>query len=502
MTVSKININHTANILYIQKYVISYIDTNTNITNNISVTNESGGALTPGGWVNYFIVNAFYPTNLFIAQITGSSSFSFQSLESNIVLTGYKGYTAPVFGNVTEITSGFTFSIVNVSVPDINPEAVALPVDARTAIDGESKIKLINSPLFIRENATEQTKSVTVNIYIWDGEQDRTINQPTVILKKDKVSKSDNYISLEISDIVRPFIKPRFAYNRAAAPAVTNQGVFLQAQIININFDASQTTRYTNTFFCTLGYRWNYEQNLIEDNGVQNYGASGFVIPVEKWFNPKISNYFNQTFNFTRTVEQGSTKNMVNYIAVTPTKLRCTLDPCLIVFINKLGLWESFTPHGKKTASVKVNRTVSNISHRDPSQIDNTYKHSKQITAIDAEQSYLINTGALDENMTSIVEELIYSPIVYLINFKGDLETVTTVGITIDNAVLSIDNNDITIDSQTITENALGYFKTHQQIPVVITDEDFTRKTRLNDKIAIDYNLKLAETNNKINNIR
>jgi hypothetical protein len=167
-----------------------------------------------------------------------------------------------------------------------------------------------------------------------------------------------------------------------------------------------------------------------------------------------------------------------------------------------LGLWETFTPHGKKTASVKVNRTISNISHRDPSQVDNTFIHSKQITSIDAEQSYIINTGSLDENMTSIIEELIYSPIVYLINFKGDLELVTTVGITIDNAIVSIDNTNISIDSQSITTEAIGFFKTHQQIPVVITDEDFTRKTRLNDRIAIDYNLKLDETNNKINNIR
>jgi hypothetical protein len=104
--------------------------------------------------------------------------------------------------------------------------------------------------------------------------------------------------------------------------------------------------------------------------------------------------------------------------------------------------------------------------------------------------------------MTSIIEELIYSPIVYLINFKGDFELVTTVGITIDNAIVSIDNTNISIDSQSITAEAIGFFKTHQQIPVIITDEDFTRKTRLNDRIAIDYNIKLDETNNKINNIR
>jgi hypothetical protein len=501
MIVKKIAINHYGTISPLWRFVIYFTDTITGIPNQISVTNQTGIAVAPTLFPSYFVTNALFDSNLFTAQATGFMPFfSFQAKLPNINITSYRGFTST---NI-EILPGspFNFVISNVTVPDIAPVPPPLPVDVRTPIDSESKIKFINSPLFIRENASIDTKSIKANLYIWDGLQNQVINQPTVILTKDKVSQFDNYITLEISDLIKPFIKPKFAYNRAAAPAITNQGVFIQAQIISINFDGSQTSRYTSTFFCTLGYRWNYEQNLIADNGVQNYGASGFIVPVEKWYNPKIHNYFDQTFNFTRLVADATTANVINYVPLTPTKLRCTLDPCLIVFINKLGLWETFTPHGKKTASAKVKRTVSNISHRDPSQVDNTFIHSKQITTIDAEQSYVINTGSLDENMTSIIEELIYSPIVYLINFKGDFELVTTVGITIDNAVVSIDNTIISIDSQTITDEAIGFFKTHQQIPVVITDEDFTRKTRLNDRIAIDYNLKLDETNNKINNIR
>jgi hypothetical protein len=501
MIVKKIEINHTATILSLSKFIILFTDTITGIPNQITVINE-GGPISASGWNSYFVTNALFDANLFTAQVTGSSSFTFQGKSANINITGYKGFTRILGVVYVETFEGFTFTITDVNVPEVAPIPPALPLDVRTAIDNESKVKLINSPLFIRETASISTKSVTVNLYIWDGLLNRVINQPTVILKKDKVSQLDNYISLPISDLIKPFIKPKFAYNRAAPAAITNQGVFIQAQIITINFDGTQTSRYTNTFFCTLGYRWNYEQNLIGDNGVQNYGASGFIVNVEKWFNSKIHNYFDQTFNFTRTVAEATTANVINYVPLTPTKLRCTLDPCLLVFIDKRGLWDTFTPHGKKTASVKVNRTISNISHRDPSQVDNTFTHSKQITSIDAEQSYVINTGSLDENMTSIIEELIYSPIVYLINFKGDLELVTTVGITIDNAIVSIDNTNISIDSQSITAEAIGFFKTHQQIPVVITDEDFTRKTRLNDRISIDYNLKFEETNNKINNIR
>jgi hypothetical protein len=501
MIVKKIDINHYSTIFAMWKFIIYFTDTITGIPNQITVINQTGGSLSASAWVNYFVANALFDGNLFTAQVTGSFSFSFQGKVANINITSYRGFYASndeIFSDST-----FNFSISNVTVPDIAPIPPILPLEERTPINSARKILFVNDSIFVREPATIITKSILIHLYIWDGAQNKVINQQTgTPLFKNKVSQSDDYILVELSQNIKPFIKPKFAYNRAAPAAITNQGVFLQARITLTNFDGSQTSRYTNTYFCTLGYRWDYEQNLTGNNGVENYGASGFIVDVDKWYNPKIHNYFDQTFNFSQTVEEATTANVINYISLTPTKLRCSLDPCLIVFINKLGLWETFTPHGKKTVTVKVNRTISNVSHRDPSRVDNTFIHSKQVTSIEAEQSYVINTGSLDENMTSIIEELIYSPIVYLINFKGDLELVTTVGITIDNAIVSIDNNVISIDSQSITEESIGFFKTHQQIPVVITDEDFTRKTRLNDKISIEYNLKFDQTTNKINNIR
>jgi hypothetical protein len=40
------------------------------------------------------------------------------------------------------------------------------------------------------------------------------------------------------------------------------------------------------TRFATLGYRWNYEQNLIGNNSTNPNGASGFLETVNKWYNP------------------------------------------------------------------------------------------------------------------------------------------------------------------------------------------------------------------------
>lgn len=491
MVVSKITATHTANVSKNDYYIIYYTDTVTGIPSSIKVTNDLS-TMSMYDWVQYFVTNAVFSNSLFSASAL-SNEFTFQAKSANIIFTDYKG-----FNSGGEIGVGFSKTITTVTVPDIAPLPQDLPVINRTDIDGQEKIKFCNSPLFLRYSIVGSETSIKVSLFIWDGAQNKPLSLANLTLNKAKVSSSDNYISLEISDYVKPYINPDFAYNRAFAPAITNQGVFVQA-VIETNLG---DITFTDTNFVTRGYRWNYEQNIIGDNGVQNYGTSGFIVPVEKWYNPKIHNYFFQDFDFTKTVADGTTANIVKYNPITPTKLRCTQDPSLIVFINKLGLWETFTPHGKFTASSSIKRSDTNISHRDPSQVDNTYTHSRINNSLDVVQSYIINTGSLDENMTSIIEELIYSPKVYLIRFKGDLELVTTVGITIDNTYVTIDSTLITIDSQSITAEYIGSFKTHQQIPVIVTDEDFTRKTRINDKIAIDYNIKFEETNNKINSIR
>ena len=172
------------------------------------------------------------------------------------------------------------------------------------------------------------------------------------------------------------------------------------------------------------------------------------------------------------------------------------------MFLNKLGLWDSFTPHGKVVVSGKINSETSSRSYRDPAIIDNIYVHSKLRDDIDVTQSYLINTGSLTEDNIQLCEEILYSPKVYLIRFKGDVNLTSTIGTTIDSTYVTIDSLNTTIDGLTVEGEYLSKFKTHEQIPVILTDSDFLRKTRLNDKNKIDYNFKFEETNNKINDIR
>jgi hypothetical protein len=392
----------------------------------------------------------------------------------------------------------------------------SLPTGDRTVINTEQQITFCGSPIHLRiQNALQDAtiESVFVYLWIWNGAQNTALGNPNHTFFKEKISVSDTYINFQISDQIKAFLEsptnapntnqPNFAYNEATAPAITGQGVFWQ--IVTDITSAGVITR-TNylSYFATLGWRWNYEQNGIGNNGNTPYGSTGFLTNNNRWYDPRIHHYFNQTFNLTNLVAAATTANMITYASVTPTTewQRCTRDSTLLVFINKLGLWDVFTPHGKFTANTKIDSEITSKSYRDPQNIDNSYVHSKLKSQLDVNQTYIVNTGSLSEDMVQIVEEIIYSPKVYLIKFKGDLQPTSTLGITIDSTFITIDSTIITIDSATIGVEYLGQFKTYQQIPVVVTDSDFGRKTRVNDKNAIDYNLRLDETNNKILDIR
>lgn len=396
--------------------------------------------------------------------------------------------------------------------------AIPLTLDppVRTLINSEEKITFSNSPIHLRVQNDLQDNTilaVTVYLWIWNGDQNKTLGAPNQTLFSNKISYSDDYVNFEISDLIRSYLiapsnapntnQPTFVYNELTNPTITGQGVFWQIVTDVTSIGGATRTEY-ETNFATLGYRWNYEQNLIGGNALVPNGSNGFIQTANRYYNPKIHNYISQSFNLTNSVATCSTSNMITVTNVIPDDAwkRCAKDNALIVFLNKLGLWEMFTPNGKIVVTSKIKDDTSNRVFRDPSKIDNSFTHSKMRENLEVTQSHLVNTGLLQDDMPQIVEEIIYSPKVYLIKFKGDRQLVTTLGITIDSTYTTIDSLTITIDSDVSAVENLGYFKTHQQIPVTVTDNDYMRKTRVNDKSKIDYNIKFEETNNKINQIR
>lgn len=384
-----------------------------------------------------------------------------------------------------------------------------LDVGSRTDIANDTDITYCNSPVHLRLTNALQDSSIEyayVYVWIWNGAQNKTLAAPNHTLYKAKVSASDTYLNFEISELIKSFLispsnapntnQPNFSYNQFENPAITGQGVFWQIQADITS--AGVTTRFNyRTSFATLGYRWANEQTANDFYTVD-------IPSLDRWYNPKIHNYITQDFDLTTTVATATTGNLITVNDVTPPSQwsRVSRDPYLIVYLNRIGLWEMFTPHGKVSKAAKIDKTTNNVNYRDPSRIDNSYTHSKLNDNLDITETYTINTGSLTEDMVNQVEQIVYSPKVYIVRFVGDVNITTTVGLTIDNTFITIDDLNTTIDGLSVTSELLAKYKTHEQIPVILTDTDFTIKNRVNDKNEIHYNLKFEATTNKINDIR
>jgi hypothetical protein len=114
----------------------------------------------------------------------------------------------------------------------------------------------------------------------------------------------------------------------------------------------------------------------------------------------------------------------------------------------------------------------------------------------------VINSGDLHETMTDQIEEVILSPLVYLLEFTGEVFTTIQVGLTVDSTTVTVDSTTYTVDNDTVTNADLGYYSTFKQIPVTNENNSFVKKNRLNDKGKINYDLNFDVTMSRINNLR
>lgn len=193
---------------------------------------------------------------------------------------------------------------------------------------------------------------------------------------------------------------------------------------------------------------------------------------------------------------------MILQQAVTPS-LRKTQTgvKCLIAYVNRLGLWDTFTPFGKFTENVETKRDEFSSTFRNPLMVNSQIQHLKQNGNPKGVRKFQVNTGLLDENNNYQVREILQSSKVYLVIFGNDTYLAESTGITVDSTVVTVDNTGITIDSDTVTSGNIGFYSKYTQIPVKNSSTNFLNKTKLNDKSSISYNLEFEETNNFINDI-
>lgn len=374
-------------------------------------------------------------------------------------------------------------------------------------IDSKAKIFLAESPIhfnFKNDLTDASIQKVSVEVYVWRGFQTADLPAtPTLVFNNiKKISPHDNYIAIELHNEIKSYItssnlnknNPQWAYNTTDTATTAGEGVYFH---IVYKVD-TESVKQLGTYFATTGYRYSFEQK----GGM--YSTFNDIETFRRY--AKNIRYDNCTINLTTvaaTSQSGTgTNGIITQTEVTPS-LRETQTgvSCLIAYVNRLGLWDTFTPFGKFVESIDTKRDVYSNSFRNPLNVNSQIQHLQQSGSAKGFRKFQVNTGLLDERNNYQVREIIQSSKIYLVIFENDVFQATSIGLTVDSTIVTADNTTITADAVTITSSDLGNYSTFTQIPVKNLTSSFVKKTKLNDKSSISYTLEFEEVNNFINDI-
>lgn len=331
------------------------------------------------------------------------------------------------------------------------------------------------SPYFVSITSTQSNWThAQLSMWIWQGDYNdgSVVNGlPNQIQYKEKVSITDNFILFELSDYITPFLNPTIDFMGSTSTTVSDMcvWVYYEAFIYNNPLNLLDPTvlesQQSELRMGIYSYNWNYENQIGLDYTNTAFG-SDLGTPSVADYN-YVSGYPNN-FYFTNTFKVNGLTNsndMVNLSFISnPTPTKCSVDPYTILYLNKNGGWSTFNTHGKVVIDNDIKSKEYEHSFRNPLFFDNSKDHSIKKYNIESTQKYQINTGAIKYLMGQMVEEILYSPKIYLIKYNKDMTS-------------------------------------FQQIPVVVDSPKFQRKTAINDKNKISYVMTFKETSNKLRNI-
>lgn len=374
-------------------------------------------------------------------------------------------------------------------------------------IDSKAKIFLAESPIhfnFQNDLTDASIQKVSVEVYVWRGFQTADLPAtPTLVFNNiKKISPHDNYIAIELHNEIKSYItssnlnknNPQWAYNTTDKATTAGEGVYFH---IVYQVD-TESVKQLGTYFATTGYRYSFEQKggmYSTFNDIETFRRYAKNIRYDNCI-------INLTTVATTSFSGTGTNGMITQTEVTPA-LRETQTgvSCLIAYVNRLGLWDTFTPFGKFVESIDTKRDEFSNSFRNPLNVNSQIQHLQQSGSAKGFRKFTINTGLLDERNNYQVREIIQSSKIYLVIFENDVFQTTSIGLTVDSTIVSADNTFITADSVTVTAGDLGNYSDFTQIPVKNLTSNFVKKTKLNDKSSISYTLEFEETNNFINAI-
>lgn len=326
-----------------------------------------------------------------------------------------------------------------------------------------------------------------LNLYIWSG---TSSNKPTVanfIISKTKLTTHSD-INFEVGELINDFLNPVFNNDYGSTTNGNIDCVFVNAY--TRLFDADDVSYdYNNpvdvTYLAVNGYG-TFEDGtnpelsrnaLITSNNVYVPENTASKIPI---FAEGVGKFIIGS-STTQVTDNANTNQKIQYINVpansTSVAIYDTNDSTLlktiivhnicepkftsykITFLNKYGAFQDLYFFKKTVEKFNVTDSTykTNIIENETGTY-NTYKGQKQRYNVNAKTSLTMNTGFIDEDMNTTIEELFLS----------------------ENIWIRYNN---------------------KTLPVMPTNKSLQYKTKLNDKL-IDYTIDFEFAFNKINNVR
>ena len=387
----------------------------------------------------------------------------------------------------TRLYDLYSSNTANIEIRTIGMESYPAKITAATL---PTSLIPTNSPIHIFASglAGQETHS-KINLWIWNGTYNsQNLLDPSVVLFKKNYDGIPNQVGespatnalYEVSEYIKSFIKNGLDMNPITGTLSTANyvnAVYYKYEelgyIIGDNPstvpDDSKSTYIKSSplYIAHSGYQFDYESTLYTNQEMLSYG---FPVTYNNAFLAKRNyvtdlKYFTGQYVYPSAISSPTPQDYISYLPFVPVNTQCVKEKMYIKFINKSGLYELFTPVGKITVNNTIQRDSYERTYYNVSMFHTNKQHLVSQYNINSKQNWSVNTGNITEESSQKVEELLYSPEVKLFTFDKN-------------------NN-------------------YVEYPVVVSDTNFTRKTKINDKAVINYIIIFQSViGSKIKNVR
>ena len=380
----------------------------------------------------------------------------------------------------------------------------------------------VRSPFYLKVSQTN-IATATLNLYIYTGTfvANASVANPKYTITKDVLTSG--FIVFEVAELIRDYLEIEFDGTYSSQVVWVN--AVISTTVSSGSASATVSPDNTNGFVAFDGYGYFHEGTnpelskgaLISNNTIFRLNDSNVRIPVYTGDTTSVAFFYQGEEKRTQAISTSTNTNaQIDYVTVsgqdnndsyeervvadggtletsrcltdflrqldvglvdevyvassTGTEIikilsteECKYEPYKVTFVNKYGALQDLMFFKKSVESTNVTSEQFKASIFDQSTLSyKTHQHQQQAFLAQGKDRITMNTGYVNDDHNSVIEELLLSEQVYYTEITETAEVV---------------------------------------IPVIPLTKSVTYKTSVNDKLA-NYTIEFEHAFDKINNIR